>query len=593
MATNDSDVGFIPDNDVGFVPDAPVASANSAQSAAPISQSPLDYAAKALGEVPLGLLHLGKNIIGTGSELIHHPVTTASNLAQGAGSFLYHLPANIDIATGGQPYGKYYPNIQSAPEVQNTNAFSTGGFAASMLPVGKAAQLGEKGIGILSDLLPQFSGKNFLSKVASLSAGGAASAPLYGQSPGQGIANNLLLGGVGHTLGSVANKANKLATAYQTVAPALTSDLSKIPKMAYQDAAKNYVGITDQAKAKYNQLDNDPNFTKDIPNNASAFPNAVQNQLDELQDREDTPEVDTQRKWLQSFVDPSLNINRFKDITNIDKKLNNMYKTYNVENNPGLVGQYAGLKQALDQHLDEMGDAVPDQMQQTYQDAKDLWKKKSSFERLPGTNTPSPWWQQFSHEKDQRAVAMGTPNENGIQAGHPGNFLKNSLKPSSAQADQTANINHLSNILSPEMMPYVASAYLNPEGLPNVSIRKIAKQFNALNDESQNLLMGSNNPSVNNLRTIANTPHFGALGKFLDRLGGMIVGSHVGHPLMGWAAGAMMPNLFAHETIKAPTGESPNFLQRARYQIPGSQARRQFAYLPAAYQLQSSGQNQQ
>jgi hypothetical protein len=536
-----------------------------------------DAVAGTIKAVPGALLGGAENLYGVGKGLLTQPGQTTSDILGGIGSAAYHLPGNVAQAFGKNIYGQYYPNYQwSRPDDPGTKF---GEFAFNALPVGRGAKIAESAVA--AGL-----GKNLLSKGLGLAAGGAVTSPIMGVNPLQGAVSNTLLGGLGGITGGIANRVNKYADLYRNVAPELQSNLPNIPKQIYGQIANKYVGLKNQASDVYKGIDNDPRVAQGIPTDTNTFFDTVKNQVNKLENGAQTANKKDQLEWVKSFLPKEgMQLNNFQDFKNIDQQLNDVYKSENVQNNPGLKGQYGILKQALNQHADEMGDALPQDLKDQYAQAKNLWQQKSAIERLPNSTEASPFYRQFMKETDPQGVASGKTDANGYLIGNPGNFLSNYFKPSSALSDQSARINHLTSLL-PDQTGSIRSAYLNPNALQNVPFDKLAKQFNSLNPDSQKMLFGDQTPLANSLQAIANRPKVSGLSKFADKVLGYGIGSEVGHPILGLGLGMMLPNLFRAAHAAAPQ-EQNSLLQYLRNNIPSTTARRQYAYLPAAYNNQN------
>jgi hypothetical protein len=293
--------------------------------------------------------------------------------------------------------------------------------------------------------------------------------------------------------------------------------------------------------------------------------------------------VKEQQAWVSGFLNKP--VNNFQDYMNRDKELNDLFKTEDVQSNKGLISQYAKLKQALDQHADELGSALPDDLKAQYGQAKSLWKQAAQYETLPGNTDASEWYKQFQKETDPRAIATGEKDENGFLKGNPGNFLQNTFSKSGALADQSAKVKHLTSLLGDEDKANVASAYLNPDALKKVKRSDLATRLNHLNPDSKQVLFGSNTPAANALQRIASNPIHNALARHASAILGMVEGAKFGHPWIGYGVGSAIPSLFERRFVKAPTGvaEATNSLKGLK---------RPYAILPAAMSALSPDQNQ-
>lgn len=508
----------------------------------------------------------------------NQPGTTASQFLNTVGSNAANIPQNLS---------HFFLNKDLYQPYQNPDAGTPGASLGNLFniaaPVGGTTKL-------ISDAVMSGIGKNALSRAVGMSAGGAASAPLIGVSPTQG-AGAALLGalpeGVG-ALGTAAkNKFNQYQNVLNNLAPIDKMNLSGIPQKVYQEAAKRYTVLKNDASNIFNNIRQDPGFAQSGVSNVNTFGDAVQKQISDIEGKSPTSNQMDQLAWLRNFTPDKIKLNNFQDVMNTDQLINDVYKSENVFNNPGLKYQAGTLRRALQQHADDMGDQLPKDLKDQYKQAKNLWVQAKKMETLPNSTTRSPWYMQFKNETDPQGVADGKVDEEGIPIGNPGNFLSNTLGQSGATKNVTAKINHLVNILAPNSRDEIASAYLNPKVSPTLSKSQIANKLNGMDENIKKLIFGDKSPDVAKLQKWANKGPNKALN-WLATSAGLLEGMHLGHPFMGYALGHQLPKILNRNTLNTAQFSSANPLSSATSEALTSPKVAQYGIVPGAIGTQQN-----
>ncbi len=605
-----SDINFTPDNPVPDNPFQGVKAQGTASVPPTYSQRVLNRALSDIsGKNPDLTIKVGNYLgrvlgrVGTniGSDISNIPsmIKNVFKSTPGVASALWNKPGN----TVSDALNTIAVNTLNAPrsiaqglEISK-NAYTPFTNPSAGTPGSQLANFGwavaPTGIGtkFLEKAAIKHIGDNALARGIGLTAGGAAVAPLYGQTPLQGVSAGLL-GSVPLTAGAagkaLVNKWNKPAQALSNLAPVTPEDLPTVTRNAYQAGAQSHIGLMDAASNEYNDLTDNPVNHEANSANLDTFYKKVNELKDQLSKRENTPEIQKQIAVLDSFNKENTPLNTFNDVMNADRQINSIYKNYDLQANKGLGRVAAQLKGALQSHSDDMSEYLPPDSQKQYANAKTLYKQAKSMETFPNSRKISPWYSQFSKETNPRAVANGDADQFGVPIGDPGNFVQNSLRAPSGQKNTTARINHLLNYVAPNQKSSLASAYLNPFAKRYLERDEVANKLNGLEPAARNQLFGDNNPDVDVVKNWANQRH-GSMARVIAGLAGMAELGHFGHPFIGYYAGShLVPYLQRNSLSTSPS--EPGLIHRSiqnslkglgkSLQVSGTQNKNQLGNTP-------------
>ena len=538
---------------------------------------PLERFGELLGSIPRGIADFAEAGYGTGKEIAGSPLTGLENLATASGRSLASVPYNIAHSTG---LSKHLPfQIPDFPVTKTDPASQFGQMIGPMAIGGPEAKLAEGLVAKGLEALPSFFGKSVLGGATKLAASGAAQAPTYGQSIGQGALTNLVAGAPFSAAAKVAEYRSRPASLTKQITDTGFQSHT-LPRVIYNKMGANYENFKPKVKAAYQAVDNLASQKHDY--DPSSFYNYVKNEVGRLKNKAQTEDVKSQLNILMPYLQKQENIpsqvssivgpsgeriqtapettrdiappkklESFGDAIDLDQDINKKYGDYNLDAMPGVKRQLASLKKALYSNMDDNSQNIPASARDAYNHAKNMHKQLKSYQMLD-ENTVSPFFKRWSRESEETlpdGSKVKSPLLNSNNA-NPGRLLKDYIKPSDSMEDHTALMNHMMGLLNDEDKPLVGAAWIASQN----DLKGVARQLGKLNPDQRNAMFGRNTPLANQLEQMNREyKKTGKLSKSLARTLSFIEGAHLGHPVMGYAAGSLIPKMESYSESLTPS----------------------------------------
>lgn len=427
--------------------------------------------------------------------------------------------------------------------------------------VGSGVLPGGVGAKVESALMPYAT--NFLTRSLARGAGGAAAAASMKQNPLVGGFLSTVLGVPGEVLNKLSIP-SKLSTLYRKVAS--LSDTKENSSTLFKDQIKNYLQKQKNASDLYKSLDANPEikqvFEKQVGEPGmlgfgvtdkplpTTFKDKANQLIEDLGDVKNSPEKKKLKSFIQGYNNKS--INSFEDLMNTDKQLNKDYGDLNMHllENKNLKSKYAQLKEALKTHMDDLEDLVPESLKNDYQAAKNAYKEKTYFETIPNSTEVSPFFKRYKKQLNPEKVASGEIE------GNTKGYLGEYLKPSSGQASYNPQTEHIFNITSPEHSDKILASYIDKFGTGKITRKKMLNALNSLTEKQQQYYDGLNPGVLNEMKSLLSKRGTYNSLKISSKLLGILEGTKIGHPFMGYAAGSELADRIYPDEINLKEGKN-------------------------------------